>query len=111
MEITEYEDFCIYAPLSSKLDGHECERLVLELISETRPVAIDLSYVNDCSTEFIVRLKQLVSIKNFGIFNIPSDIFAIFNLMGLDKTFNLYVCEDDCKSSIRQLVNRKFSVI
>ena len=110
MEIRDNDKICIIAPICAKLDKYKTQRVLNRINRESRQVAIDLSYVQDCSIDFIEGIKALAQ-KNLGIFNIPSDIFVLFNIMGLDKTANLYVSELDFEENSRQLINRKFSVI
>ena len=95
MEIRENKRVLIVAPLSQKLTNRETKRIFEKLTKESRQVAIDLSYVSDCSIEFIESLKKIASEKMLAVFNIPSDIFVLFNMMNLDKTVNLFVSELD----------------
>lgn len=111
MEIRDNEQLCIYAPLSKKLTSYESDRLYSEIISEKRRVGIDLYYVYDCTVEFIERIKEISQKKKVGIFNIPSDIFALFNIMELDKCADLYVSELDFAENSRQLLNRRFTIV
>ena len=111
MEIRDNTTSCIFAPLSPKLTARESQRLFKEIENEKRAVGIDLKYVYDCTIEFITELKRVGVLKNIGIFNVPSDIFALFNIMGMDKAVKLYVSESDFQEDSRQLLNRKFSVI
>ena len=62
------------------------------------------------SNEFFDRLKKLTN-KELGLFNIPSDIFVLLNVMDIDKTAKLYVSEMDFEEDLRQLINRKFALI
>ena len=110
MEIRDNNKICIIAPICAKLDKYKTKRVLNKINSETRQVAIDLSYVQDCSIEFIEALKTLTN-KKIGIFNIPSDIFVLFNIMSLDKSVELYVSELDFEEKSRQLINRKFSIV
>lgn len=110
MEIRENENICIIAPVCSKLDKYRTQRVLARVAKESRQVAIDLSYVKDCTIDFIEGLKSCKN-KNLGIFNIPSDIFVLFNVMNLDKIAKLYVSELDFESDSRQLINRKFSLV
>ena len=111
MEIRDNEKFCIFAPLTPIMDKRESERLNKEILNEVRTVGIDLKYVSDCTVDFIETLKNLSKIKPLGIFNIPSDIFAVFNFMGIDKNLSVYVSEQDFESGNRAIINRKFTVI
>jgi hypothetical protein len=111
MEIRSNRYTYIIAPLSEKLDRYEASRIEAEIKNESREVAIDLNYVKDCSIEFIETLKKLTNTKTIGIFNIPSDIFVLFNIMNVDKLVKLYVSELDFKSSQRQLINRQFKLV
>jgi len=109
MEIRTSEKFCILIPLSPTLDADSSLKLYDE-IQEHRDlkIGLDLSYVHDCTLEFIEMLKN---IKSVSLFNIPSDIFALINIMSLDKSINLFVNEPDFKAGARRLINRKFSVV
>lgn len=111
MEIRDNEKVCIYAPLSPKLDKRESSRLLKEISAESRQVALDLRFVQDCTIDFIESLKEIASTKKIGIFNIPSDIFVLFNIMKIDKTVKLFVCEPDFEENTRQLINRQFSLV
>ena len=111
MEIRENDTLCILAPLSKKLDKYESERIFFELEQESRLIAIDLSNVTDCTFEFLEQLKTFSKRKNLGVFNIPADLFVLFNTMSIDKTVNLFVSELDFIEKTRQLLNRQFSVI
>lgn len=109
MEIRENENVCIVAPVCAKLDKYGTQRVLDKLAKESRHVAIDLTYVKDCTIDFIEGIKACAA-KDLGIFNIPSDIFVLFNLMNLDKVAKLYVSESDFESNSRQLINRKFTI-
>ena len=111
MEIRENSTQCIYAPLSKHLGAYETSRLLKELNKEERIIAIDLQYTEDCSIEFIEALKTISSTKKIGIFNIPSDIFAIFNYMNIDRCVKLFVNQLDFEEDERQIINRKFAVV
>lgn len=110
MEIRDNDKICIFAPLGGKLDCNESKRLLNEISLESRQVGIDLKYVYDCTIDFIELLKQAAKSKNIAIFNIPSDIFALFNIMKLDKVVNLYVSEYDFENQTHRLVNRQFKL-
>ena len=45
------------------------------------------------------------------MFNIPSDLFVLFNVMNLDKSLELFVSEMDFEENAHQLINRKFKVV
>ena len=111
MELREDNTICIYTPLSPKLDKRESKRLMDEISSDSRRISIDLCCVEDCTIEFIEDLMNLGKSKEIGIFNIASDIFALFNFMHLDKNVNLYATEIDFKEDTRKLVNRQFSLV
>ena len=109
MEIRETEKFCIITPLSPKLNERESLKLETEILNSTdKRIGIDLSFVHDCTIDFINRIKNL---KNISLFNIPSDIFAILTSMNLDKTIPLFVSEMDFIADKHQLLNRKFTVV
>ena len=109
MEIRENEKICIIAPICSKIDAYKTKKILEEIESEHRQIALDLAYVSDCSIDFIDALKNLK--KKIGLFNISSDIFVLFNVMNLDKTTKLFVSEIDFEEDSRQLVNRKFTLV
>ena len=111
MEIRENKNVFIITPLCRNLTKRDFERIFDNALKETRQVAIDLNYVTDCSIEFIESLKELANSITLGIFNIPSDIFVLFNIMHLDKCANLFVSELDFEENSRQIINRKFSVV
>lgn len=109
MEIRENEKVCIIAPICTKLDEYKIRRVLEKAKNDNRKVAIDLAYVKDCTIDFIDGLKDFS--KELGVFNIPSDIFVLLNMMGLDKKVKLYVSEIDFEEDSRQLINRKFSLV
>lgn len=111
MEIRENNDICIITPLSNNLNKYESKRLFDELKNLTKSAAIDLSYVSECTIDFIEELKKFASIKNIGVFNIPSDIFVLFNIMKIDRYASLFVSESDFETDSRQLINRQFTCI
>ena len=108
MEIKETEKYCIITPLSPKLDLRQTCRIGSEI--QLRPfckVGIDLSFVKDCTIEFIDFIKKF----NLSLFNIHSDIFAILTSMNLDKQLDLYVSEMDFLEEKHRLLNRKFVIV
>lgn len=111
MEIRDNDNICIFAPLGGKLDQRESNRLLKEITAESRQVGIDLKYVYDCTIEFIEALKLSAKSKQIAIFNIPSDIFVLFNIMKLDRVANLYVSEMDFELNTRRLINRQFELV
>lgn len=110
MEIRDNDKICIIAPICEIIDKHKTTRILEKINKDSRRVAIDLSYVQECSIDFIEALKSLPQ-KNLGIFNIPSDIFVLFNIMDLDKSIKFYVSEMDFESDSHQIINRKFALI
>lgn len=111
MEIRENENVFILTPLSRKLDKKESQRILKNLLTESRESALDLSYVQDCTIEFIEDLIKIAKTKTLGIFNISSDIFVLFNLMNIDKNIKLFVNQKDFEENSRQLINRQFRVV
>lgn len=111
MEIISTDTHCTFTPLSSIIDARVSERIFNKIINETKSISLNLSFVQDCSIEFIESLREYSSKKNLKIFNINSDVFAIFNFMEIDKHAELYVSEIDCDQNTRRLINRNFSVI
>lgn len=111
MEIRDNKKVCIIAPISNTLDKYRAKRIIKKIEEESRNIAIDLKYVSDCTIDFIESIVDLASKKDIGVFNIPSDIFVLFNIMNIDKSLKLYVSEIDFEEKSRQLINRKFSLI
>lgn len=110
MEIRDNENVCIIAPLCKTLDKFNVSKIIERLEQEKRLVAIDLAYVQDCTMDFIESMKNIKN-KKLGIFNIPSDIFVLLNIMNIDKQVQLFVSEIDFKENSRQLINRKFILV
>ncbi len=110
MEIRENDKICIIAPICSKLDKRKTKRVLETITRESRIVGLDLSNIQDCTIDFIEEVKKITN-KNLGIFNIPSDIFVLFNIMNLDKNIQLFVSESDFEENSRRLINRKFAVV
>ena len=111
MEIRDNDSFYIIAPLSSKIDDYETGRIISEIMGDNRNIGLDLRYVLDCTIDFIENLKNVCKLKNISIFNINSDVFAIFNYMKMDKYVNLFVSELDFEENRRQIINRAFSLV
>lgn len=108
MEIQTSEKHCILTPLSPKLDEYQVSRLEEEI--QNHPdlsIGIDLSFVEDCTIEFLEAIRSMKA----GIFNIPSDIFSLLNMMNLDKSVALYTTEEDFILDKHRLLNRKFFVV
>lgn len=111
MEIRDTEKVCILAPLNPVLDSYESSRILKRILADSREIALDLRFAHDCTIEFIEMLKEAAALKNIGVFNIPSDIFALFNFMQVDKFARLFVSETDFEEETRQLINRQFAVL
>ena len=109
MEITLKDNCRIITPLSSKLTDRESQRLSEELINcyEDR-TALDMTYVNDCTIDFIDEISRY---KGISLFNISSDVFAVLTSMNLDKTLKLFFFFLDFLNDKHQLINRKFCII
>ncbi|MBQ7764023.1 hypothetical protein IJ384_01500 [bacterium] len=110
MEIRDNKNLCIFTPINPCLSLYKINKLIEKINKEERRCAIDLTYVQDCTIDFIESLKNNIN-KEISIFNIPSDIFVLFNIMNIDKTVKLFVSEKDFEEDSRQLINRKFKVI
>lgn len=109
MEIVTQDKLCILKPLSPILDEREAVRLFEEVDTHSNyNIGIDLSFVKECTIGFMLNLDKHT---NISIFNIPSDIFTLFNIMNVDKKINLFVSENDFKDNKRRLLNRKFFVV
>lgn len=111
MEIRYNNKVCIFSPIDSILNEYKIKKIFEKLEKETvRNIAIDLSNVRNCPIEFIEALKKYDK-RNISLFNIDSDIFVLFNILGVDKLARLYVSECDFEENSRQLINRKFSIV
>ncbi len=109
MEINVKDNCYIITPLSQKLTERETQRLNEELLNaQGLRAALDMSFVQDCTFDFIEEIKKY---KDISLFNINSDIFAIFTSMNLDKKLKLFVSELDFLNDKHQLLNRKFSIV
>ena len=109
MEINVKDNCYIITPLSPKLTEWETIRLGEELRNnQEQRIALDMSYVQDCTFDFIDEIKNY---KNISLYNISSDIFAILLSMRLDKTLKLFVSELDFLNDKHQLLNRNFSLV
>ena len=109
MEIRLFDKCCIIVPLAPKLDALECRRLYNEIKNyKGFSIGIDLTFVQDCTIEFI---EELYKIEPLSIFNIPSDIFTLFNIMRVDKHANLFVSEEDFQANKHRLINRQFNIV
>lgn len=109
MEIRVRDNHCIITLLSPKVGARETARLIEECKSYLGySVGIDLSFVNDCTIDFI---EALIKMQNINLFNIPSNIFVLLNSMNLDKILNLFVSENDYLDSSHRLLNRKFAIV
>ena len=109
MEIIEKGNCRIIIPLSPKLTDWETERLREELSADnTNRTALDMSFVQDCTIDFIDEIK---SHEGISLFNISADIFAVLTSMNLDKSLKLFVSELDFLNNKHQLLNRKFSIV
>ena len=109
MEIKLFDRFCILTPLTPKLDARECRRLYKEIENYNGiTVGIDLTFVQDCTIEFI---EELYNRAPLNVFNISPDLFSLFNVMDIDKRINLFVSEGDFRENKHRLINRKFSIV
>lgn len=109
MEIKTSENLCIITPLSPKMDNRQTDRLCKEIIAHSNGrIGLDLDFVQDCTIEF---LNQVFKFKNINVFNINPEVFALFNLMDIDKKSNLFVSEEDFLNNSHRLLNRKFSIV
>jgi len=113
MEIAENENYCFITPLSPKLDSRESTRIfdILTNVNKNLKIGINLEYTHECSIEFIETIKSFSENRNIGIFNIPPEIFILFNICKLDKITDLYNLQSDFEDKKYKLINRNFSVI
>lgn len=109
MEVIVSNNNYIITPLTPKLDERETQRLKEEICAARElPVGIDLSFVKECSVDFI---DTVINTKNISLFNIPSDIFALLTIMNVDKNINLYVSKLDFLAGKRRIVKRNFTLL
>ena len=109
MEICISGKNCIITPLSQKLDGYFSSKLGMEIKNYLMfNIGIDMSYVEDCTIDFVEEIKKT---NNISLFNIQAEILSIFNVMGLDKSANLYNTIDDFKEGKYKLLNRRFKIV
>ena len=111
MEINHFANSCIFTPLTPILDDRASRRLICDIKTEEKMSAIDLSFVQDCTIEFLSSLIELGKMRELSIFNIPAEIFVLFNVMEIDKYVKLFVSKEDFEQNSRQLVNRKLAVV
>ena len=111
MEIIQKQNVSIITPFSPRLDKRRTESLMNKILACNTEIAINLDYVSDCTIEFIEALKNVAKTKKIGIFNIPSDVFTLFNIMNIDKSIALYTSELDYEENRHQLINRKFNIV
>ena len=107
MEIKNSDKYCIITPFSPKLNEYEANKIAKDINPNLR-VGLDLSYVTDCTIDF---LDKISNVKNLSLFNISSDIFTLLSVMNLDKKLNLFVSELDFLDDQHRIINRKFSIV
>ena len=109
MEIKFINNNCIIAPLSPRLGERESYRLSDEIQKNSMfQIGLDLSYVKDCTFDFI---NMLSNFEDISLFNIPSDIFSILIIMDLDKSLNIFTSELDFAENKNRLINRKLALV
>lgn len=109
MEIKIFNDTCIITPLSPLLDEREIKRINLKINEHKNfKIGVDLNFVQNCNISFF---ENITNKKNINLFNIPINVFAIINLMNLDKKIKLFSSELDFIENKRQLINRNFQLI
>ena len=109
MEIKFTDNHCIIAPLSPKLGERESKRLFNEILNNCElSIGLDLSYVKDCTPDFI---NCIINFDNISLFNVPSDIFSILIAMNLDKCLNIFTSELDFLENKKRLINRKLALV
>lgn len=109
MEIKTSENLCIITPLSYKMDNWQTDRLCEEITAHSNVrIGLDLDFVQDCTIEF---LNKVFRFKNISVFNINPEVFALFNLMNIDKKSNLFVSEEDFLNNSHRLLNRRFAIV
>ena len=111
MEIRSDNNFCIITPLCPRLEKSFCKSFFKNADFGNKKIALDLSYVSDCTIEFVETIKEFAKYQELGVFNICSDVFALFNFMRIDKAVNIFVSEIDFRENSRQLINREFTIV
>ena len=108
MEIKYIDKNCIITPLSPRLDKREVNRLISELAENNlSKIGLNLDFVKDCTIDFFENLKS----KEISLFNVPSDIFSLLNIMNYTKEFTIYANEIDFLDNKREIINRKFQIV
>lgn len=112
MEIIASDNLCILKPYSPLLNKRESLRIFEKIKSlNITSVGLDLSSVEECTIDFLTDLKKISDDVKIGVFNIQSDIFALFSFMKFDKNVELYVNELDYKDAERRLLIRRFNLV
>ena len=109
MEILFFDRNCIIKPFSPILNKREIERIKKELYQHSNyTIALDLSYVKDCTIDFI---NAVLNIAEINLYNVPSDILALLTMMGIDKKVNIFNSQLDFKEGKRRLINRQLKIL
>ena len=109
MEILFFDRNCIIKPFSPILNKREIERIKKELYQHSNyTIALDLSYVKDCTIDFI---NAILNIAEINLYNVPSEILALLTMMGVDKKVNIFNSQLDFKERKRRLINRQLKIV
>ncbi len=111
MKIRCNDKVCIFTPSVTKLDSSFNTGIFTETAGESKLIGLDMCNVQDCTVTFCENLIEFSKKRKIGIFNITSDVFAVFNIMNLDKSAYLFVSELDFEENTRRLIKRKFSFV
>ena len=105
------DNFCILTPVCADLNITESNKIFKFIKNENKRVGVDLSNICSFSYFFIENLIKTAKIKSISLFNIPDDLFVLFNTMNTGKTVDLFVNDIDFRENSRKLINRQFSVV
>ena len=108
MEIKYINENCIITPLSPRLDKREVNRLINELAENNlKKIGLNMDLVKDFTIDFLEGLKN----KEISLFNVPSDLFSLLNMMNYTQNFTIFASEMDFLENKREVKNRKFQLV
>ena len=89
MEIKTSQKFCIITPLTPKIDSRETIRLIKEIKNfSDKTIGLDLSFVEDCTIEFIEAIKNTKAGIRWKFLRLPNKIgITRFLRIGLKRSF------------------------
>ncbi|MDD3593181.1 MAG: hypothetical protein PHX18_00975 [Candidatus Gastranaerophilales bacterium] len=70
-----------------------------------------LRCLNNSTIKFLQKLKTLTPERTIVFYNLSPVNHCIFNLLELDKCFQLYINEEAALEEMKPIVNRRFKVV